>query len=344
MQLNLSASRLCASITLVILFTGCTEPPAELQLAGATMGTTWTVRVADCETANCGSLDAAFTERLQELTGRLSHYEPASELSRFNDHAGTDWFPAPTDLTTVVAYAQKVSRQTDGAFDITVAPAVNVWGFGPADTDLSSTGLPNPSSAQLAQALEHSGYSKLSVRESPGALRKTDPLVRLDLSALAKGYAADQLAYLIETAGSTNYMVEIGGEVRTSGFRPDAEPWRIGIQPPDASLAIEFVVTPGDAALATSGDYRNYYMLDDRRISHTIDPASGAPVTNNLASVSVIAPDTMQADALATAIMVMGAEAGMKFARGNNIAVLIIQRTPDGTHASMSPEFEPYLL
>jgi thiamine biosynthesis lipoprotein len=326
-------------LLIISLLAGCTETGDDLNLTGKTMGTTWSARVADCGHADCAQLEDALNERLKELTDRLSHYDAESELTRFNTQTSTDWTAVSQDLLTVVEYALSVSELSEGRFDITIAPAVDAWGFGPAPTDLTM-----PPAETIELALRHSGYQKLAARSAPPALRKTDPLLRLDLSALAKGYAVDQLAYLIENAGGRNYMVEIGGEVRTRGVRPDGEPWRIGIQPPDASLAIEFVVTPGDAALATSGDYRNYYMLDDRRISHTIDPTSGTPVTNNLASVSVIAPDTMQADALATAIMVMGAEAGMEFARGNNIAVLIIQRTPDGTRASMSPEFEPTLL
>lgn len=348
-------------IVLAALVTSCTQKSPGLSLVGATMGTTWSVRVTDCAADVCDQLTAEINDRLQELTARLSHYEPESELSGFNNHAGTDWYAVSADLSTVTAYALQVSTQTNGAFDVTVAPAVNAWGFGPIERTLDGTldgtmngdmaaddstdnGLTPPSSASIAQAIQHSGYTKLTVRESPAALRKEDPLLRLDLSALAKGYAVDQLTYLIETAGSTNYMVEIGGEIRTSGERQDGKPWRIGIQPPDTTLEIQYIVTPGNSALATSGDYRNYYMLDDQRISHTIDPASGKPVANNLASVSVIAPDTMQADALATAIMVMGPEAGMEFARENEIAVLIIERTADGTRERQTPEFESYLL
>lgn len=321
------------------LLAGCAETDDDLHLAGKTMGTTWSARLADCGHADCAQLEEATNERLEELTRRLSHYEADSELTTFNAQTSTGWTAVSRDLLTVVEYALSVSELSEGRFDVTIAPAVDAWGFGPAPTDLTT-----PTAETIELALRHSGYQKLAARSAPPALRKADPLLRLDLSALAKGYAVDQLAYLIENAGSSNYMVEIGGEVRTSGFRPDGKPWRIGIQPPDTGLDIEFVVTPGEAALATSGDYRNYYMLDDRRISHTIDPASGTPVTNSVASVSVIAPNTMQADALATAIMVMGFDAGMEFARANEIAVLIIQRTPEGTRASQTPEFERHLL
>jgi thiamine biosynthesis lipoprotein len=258
-------------------------------------------------------------------------------LSAFNNYAGTDWFPVSAELGTVVAYALTVSELSDGAFDISIAPAIDAWGFGPTDI----TDMP-PTAEALNSLLLHSGYTKLASRESPRAIRKDDPLVRLDLSALAKGYAVDQLAYLLEDQGIQNYLVEIGGETRTAGVRRVDTPWRIGIQPPADGLDLEFVVTPGDAAVATSGDYRNFYMQDDRRIAHTIDPSNAQPVSNGVMSVSVIAPAAMQADALTTTLMVMGAAAGVEFATEQDIAALFFERTENGSRAIMSPAFERY--
>jgi thiamine biosynthesis lipoprotein len=154
----------------------------------------------------------------------------------------------------------------------------------------------------------------------------------------------DQLAYLLDDRGIGNYLVEIGGEIRTAGLREDGKPWRIGIQPPADGLDLEFVVEPGDAAVATSGDYRNFYMLDDRRISHTIDPANALPVDNGVMSVSVIAPDAMQADALATALMVMGPEKATRFAQQHDIAMLLLARSGSDVSPVVSAAFAPYLL
>jgi thiamine biosynthesis lipoprotein len=283
-------------------------------------------------------MEVQIENRLEQLSQHLSHYDPESELSAFNNYAVTDWFPVSAELGTVVEYALTVSALSNGAFDISIAPAIDAWGFGP--TDIAD--MP-PTEEVLNTVLLHSGYTKLASRESPRAIRKDDPLVRLDLSALAKGYAVDQLAYLLEDQGIHNYLVEIGGETRTAGVRRLDTPWRIGIQPPADGLDLEFVVTPGDAAVATSGDYRNFYMQDDRRISHTIDPSNAQPVANGVMSVSVIAPNAMQADALATALMVLGMVAGAEFAAAQDIAALMIVRTGHGSRAIMSPAFKRYL-
>jgi thiamine biosynthesis lipoprotein len=325
-----------------IVFIGaCTEPAGDngLVLSGRTMGTTYTVRGTNCGSVDCADIELAMKERLTQLTLRLSHYESSSELSRFNEYDGTDWFAVSEDLARVVDYAQSVSRLSEGAFDISVGPAVDAWGFGPSVT----AGVP-PAAESLRELQQHSGYRKLEARTTPPALRKTDPLLRLDLSAIAKGYAVDQLAYLLESSGVRNYLVEIGGELRTAGVRADGKPWRIGIQQPGGDAEIEFVVLPGDSAVATSGDYQNFYIVDERRISHTIDPATGAPVEQGLASAPVIAPDAMQADALATALMVLGPERAAGFADRHGIAMLLLVRDGDDIRPVMSAAFRPYLL
>ncbi len=274
--------------------------------------------------------------RLAELTAQLSHYVPESAVGSFNRYRGTDWVSIPQDLLNVIVQAQQVSRLSAGAFDVTVGAAVDAWGFGAAEAE------PPPDRDTLGAARRHSGYTKLETRPEPPAIRKLDPLLQLNLSAIGKGYAVDQLAYLLEAQGCNNYLVEIGGETRTAGLRSDGNPWRIGIQPPDESQFIEYVVTPGDAAVATSGDYRNFYWLGDKRIAHTIDPATAEPVANSLASVSVIAPSAMQADAYATMLMVLGPAEGLAFSRDNDIAALFIERTADGFRATASPGFETY--
>ena len=341
MQKHSAKTPLWASIFLAGVLSGCANPAAEKRLEGPTMGTTYSVQIVDCGSSNCEAIKEAIDTRLDQLTRRLSHYDPESELSMFNNYHGTDWFPVSDELGTVINYALVVSEQSHGAFDISIAPAVDAWGFGPTEAVLAKQSS-EPSADTLREVLQHSGYKKLESRHSPQAIRKKDPLLRLDLSAIAKGYAVDQLAYLLEDRGLQNYLIEIGGEIRAAGTRSDGTPWRIGIQPPAEGLELEFVVIPGDAAVATSGDYQNFYMLDDRRISHAINPGNARPVDNGLMSVSVIAPDAMQADALATALMVMGAEAGFEFATEHDIAALFIERTENGSRAISSPAFEHY--
>ena len=302
------------------------------------MGTTWTAKIADCRAADCGTaLRPLLQRRLDELNGIFSHYDGNSELSRFNDHSGSDWFDVSAELVEVVQLARAISDISGGAFDMTVAPAVDAWGFGslePGATD--------------AKPIQVTGYRQLDARSTPPALRKKTAELRINASAIAKGYAVDQLAYLLEGEGYRNYLVEIGGEVRTAGTRPDGTPWRIGIEMPDSLTTvqptIEFVVLPGDMAVASSGDYRNYYIRDGKRISHTIDPATAAPVTNAVGAVSVIAPSAAQADALATAMMVLGDEKGMALAEREQLAVMFTLREDDRLRTLRSAAFTTYLL
>jgi thiamine biosynthesis lipoprotein len=306
--------------------------------AGETMGTTYSIRISDCSGSICEPLAVLIQDRLNELEQRLSHYDPASELSGFNDYSGTDWFSVSTDLQSVVEYALEISAASDGAFDITVAPAVNAWGFGPQHNAGS------PDKKTINSSLAAIGYQKLATRTSPPALRKTSASLTLNLSALAKGYAVDQLALLLEQQGYRNYLVEIGGELRTAGLRVDGRAWRIGIEPPDGGLEIQFIVAPGDEALATSGDYRNFYFENGKRISHTIDPSKAEPVNNQLASVSVIAPSAMQADALATLFMVLGPEHAYQWAQEDNIPLLLLIREQETLQSRSSDAFNTYLI
>jgi len=326
-------------VTLLATLSACSEPPQGQTLQGETMGTSYTVRLGACAESNCAPPAQALQDRLGQLTDQLSHYAPDSELSRFNRSQATDWVDTSEDLATVVDYALQVSAESGGVFDITVAPAVNAWGFGPGEQAATA-----PPEAALRQALDATDYEQLQARLSPPALRKQNPQLSLDLSAIAKGYAVDQVALLLETAGWQNYLVEIGGEVRTAGRRPNGTSWRIGIAPPDNSPAIEFVILPRDGAIATSGDYRNFYLLEGQRYSHAIDPATARPVTHGLASVSVVAPSAMQADALATALLIMGPEKGLAYATQHDIAALFMIRDEARIRIAESPALQPYLL
>ena len=311
------------------------------------MGTTFSIHVASCPPIDCSSLNSQIDNRLTVLTQRLSHYETNSELSAFNKYAKTDWFPVSDDLFTIVEYALVLSSQSNGAFDITVAPAVNAWGFGP---DMSSK---IPDDERVKRAARLTGFEKVSARSPPPpgaqesyppALQKNDPEVTLDLSAIAKGYAVDQLALLLESNGIADYLVEIGGEIRAAGTHPEGHSWRIGIESPDSDLGINFIVIPGDSSVATSGDYRNYYIADGEKISHTIDPRTGRPVTHKLASVSIILPSAAQADAIATLMMVLGPEAGLKLAETRQIPALFFVREPDAMNTFYSTAMGSYLL
>ncbi len=319
---------------------GCrgTERPTETirSFFGSTMGTQYTIRVVDRGLGvDWPQLQQQIDSRLESINGRMSTYLPDSEISRFNRYEGNDWFAVSPELVQVIASGLEVSRLSRGAFDMTVGPLVNLWGFGP-------TGRPNavPTAEAIAECRSRVGYDRLEVREEPPALRKHRDDLYVDLSAIAKGFAVDEVAQLLEQHGVRSYMVEIGGEVRTRGRKPDGSSWRIGIERPvTTAREIECVVELDDCSLATSGDYRNFFEHGGRRYSHEIDPRTGRPVEHGLVSVSVLAHDCMAADAWATALIVLGPEAALPAARRQGLEVLCMVRTPEGLREQATPGF-----
>jgi thiamine biosynthesis lipoprotein len=312
-----------------LLLVGC-ERGAEqrvLVLRGSTMGTSYSVQIVEPPPAlDREALAGQIETRLAEINGLMSTYQPGSELSRFNASSASGWFLVSPELVAVVAMAQSVSEASAGAFDVTVGPLVNLWGFGPTP---SAEAIPSAGEVQAARA--RVGWQQLEVQVEPTALRKSRPDLYVDLSAIAKGYAVDQLAALIESAGIEDYLVEIGGELRGRGLNGRAEPWQIAIERPEVSRRAVFrVVALRDLAMATSGDYRNFVEIDGERYSHTIDPATGRPVGHRLASVTVLAETCTQADAWATALLVLGPGRGLELAERQGLAALFIEHAEDG--------------
>ncbi len=316
--------------------------PEPVEITGATMGTTYTVKFPvskdAAKTYDKESLRAAIDALLEEVNHRMSTYDPDSELSRFNRYTNTDWFPVSDDLARVVEASLIYSRSSGGAFDITVGPLVNLWGFGPTKVE---RGVPEVK--EIIDTLRRVGYTGVSVKYDPGALKKADPSLYLDLSAIAKGFGVDMVSKYLESQGIYDYMVEIGGEVRADGKNHLGEPWRIGISTPGGGYEIQKVVNVSHAALATSGDYRNYYELDGKRYSHTIDARTGRPVTHGLASVTVIAEDCMEADAWATTLMVLGPDEGLELAVRSGLAAFFIVKDGADFVEQMTPGFRDYL-
>ncbi len=303
------------------------------------MGTTFAVTVA-------GPVSDSVADRLRQdievtladVDGAMSTYDPDSELSRFNRWQRTDWFALSPPTFEVFRQAQEVSRLTRGAFDVTVAPLVNAWGFGAAGP---STSL--PTDTEVTALLANVGETMLEMDDDPPRIRKSRPAVQSDLSALAKGFAVDRVADLLDRGdnGVEGYLVEVGGEVRTRGQNDEGRPWRVGIERPvDGPSSVQRVLELTDAALATSGDYRNYFEHEGRRYSHTIDPRTGYPVDHRLVSVSVVDASCMRADALATALEVLGPEEGLALALEQGLAAFLITREADGTLSEQAtPEF-----
>lgn len=292
-------------------------------VTGRTMGTTYTVKIAGpIKDRRLAEVKAEIEKRLQQVNDQMSTWQQDSEISRFNRYRQTDWFPVSKDFVAVVQEANRISQRSDGAFDVTVGPLVNLWSFGPENRPKKI-----PTDEEIAQRKQHVGHDRLRFRTNDPALSKADPELTVDLSAIAKGYGVDVIAKYIESLKPTGYMVEIGGEVRCGGTKADGSPWRIGIQSPQsASKAADRIVELKDKALATSGDYRNYFEHNGKRYSHTIDPRTGRPVEHKLVSVSVIADTCTTADAWATTLMVLGPDAGYELAKKQGLAVLMIVR------------------
>ena len=262
---------------------------------------------------------------LERIEDRMSHYRPESELSRFNRADTTEPQPMSRETLGVVADALSVSRASGGGFDVTVGPLVDAWGFGSPGRAPEA-----PDQASLAALRARVGADLLEVDLVASTLRKRRVNVTVDLSAIAKGYAVDAVATLLAERGFGDYLVEIGGELRAGGTNELGEPWRVAIERPAPGLATAQRIVPlTDAALATSGDYRNFYDLDGARVSHTIDPRTGRPVTHGLRAVSVIAERCSLADARSTALNVLGPEEGYALAVAQDWAALFV--TDDGT-------------
>ena len=304
------------------------------------MGTVYSVRIVvppgDSGLALEG-LGERIADRLDELEDHFSTYRPDSEISRFNAFPGQDWFPVSPVFLDVFRQARSISELSGGAFDPTVGPLVELWGFG-AGGDAGRI----PEQEDLEQLLPSAGFAHLQLRESPPAVRRIRPGVQLDFSAIAKGFAVDEVWDLLSVAGLSDYLVEIGGEVRTRGMRGDGRDWSIGIENPDRTGVAE-AVRLRDAAIATSGDYRNYFQYQGRRYSHLLDPRTGWPVAHELTAVSVVSNTAAIADALATALLVLGPAAGLELAEREQIAAHLVVRSSDGLTVLRTPAFEAFL-
>ncbi|MGB2501118.1 MAG: FAD:protein FMN transferase [Mariniblastus sp.] len=262
---------------------------------------------------------------LENVNQLMSTYQPDSDVSRFNRSSSTEFQPVDPKTAAVVARAIEISKLTDGAFDITVGPAVNLWDFGPKNATFEI-----PTVAQTDAIKDTIGYRYLDVQLDPPAIRKHVGTVSIDLSAIAKGYAVDQVAAALDELGCKNFLVEVGGEVFTRGQRFSGGKWRIGVERPnDSSVSLSNIAEISNQAMATSGDYRNFHEIDGRRYSHTIDPQTCRPVNHTLASACVISEDCMTADALATAIMVMGRAKGQQLCNELGAACLLVERETD---------------
>jgi len=308
------------------------------------MGTTFRVRVV----ASAMLLSPAARQRLagridaelELLEARLSHYRPDSDVSRFNRLSAGEALSVSVETLEVLAAARELSRLSDGAFDVTVAPLVDAWGFGPSGPVAAL-----PSDARIETLRGRVGYDKVLLDLGRRELRKRTPGLTLNLSAIGKGYAVDRVAALLRELDIADYLVEIGGELRAAGRNAAGRPWQVAIESPrsGARRLQRFVVLDGQG-LATSGEYRTLRRIGGSRVSHTVDPRSGRPVEHALASVSVIASSCMRADGLATALNVLGPQEGWALAQEHGLAALFVSATSgDDFEERVTPAFRPFL-
>jgi thiamine biosynthesis lipoprotein len=326
---------LLAAVAAARLISQPADPVVEL--TGSTMGTTYSVKIdAEMAAVDQNRLRDLVERRLRGLNALMSTYDSASELSRFNRHASTAPYRVSPELIEVLALAHEIGERSDGAFDVTVAPLVDAWGFGP-----DGRPLVEPSESEIAGLRQHVGYERIAVDSSQGTVSKTTPGTVVDLSAIAKGYAVDRVASDLEELGHAAFMVEVGGEIHAHGTRRDGRPWRVGIERPYPGVRVVYrPVDLRDEAIATSGDYRNFFDLGGARYAHIIDPRSGRPIRYRGSLVSVVHESAATADAWATALAVLGPDAGFDMARREGLAALFVVHAGDSLESRPTPAFE----
>ncbi|NRD75195.1 FAD:protein FMN transferase [Shewanella sp. VB17] len=327
-----------ALIWLAFFVSACSQPVETLSLSGHTMGTTYHIKVVpNASLPKANVLQAEIDLALEKVNDQMSTYRLDSELSRFNSAGLSEPITVSADTMTVINQAIHLYHITDGALDITLGPLVNLWGFGP---DKRPTHI--PSKAEIAEAKARTGIEYLRVDGHTLMKEKSDLYV--DLSSIAKGFGVDIVAALLAQYHVTGYLVEVGGELSVFGKKMDGSAWHVAIEQPEMDdREIQQVIAPGDMAIATSGDYRNYYEEDGRQFSHLIDPRTGFPINHRLASVTVLHQQSMVADGYATAMMVLGTQASLALAKRENLAIMLIEKQDSGFKVYYSDAFRPFL-
>ncbi|MBK22719.1 MAG: FAD:protein FMN transferase ApbE [Halobacteriovorax sp.] len=316
---------------------GCQKKVEPSHIVGRTMGTTYSIKYYSTKTKpDIKQVNKEVNRLLIEVNRQMSTYIPTSEISRFNREIKSQTaFPISDDFYFVLKKSLEISRKTGGQFDPTIGPLVNLWGFGPNGVKKV------PTEAQIKKAKSRVGFEKLSLDSQNKRISKSIDNLYLDLSASAKGFGVDKISQYLETLKIENYMVEIGGEVRTKGSKGEA-PWRIAIEAPhptDQSKPFQKILDLNEHAVATSGNYRNYFEKNGKKFGHTIDFRTGRPTEHTLASVSVITKASCtEADALATALMVMGPLKALKFAELNGIKALFVYKLSGQTEGTFVEE------
>ncbi len=299
-----------------------------LKLDGKTMGTYYAIAIDSALASDADAIQAQIETCLAEVNRQMSTWDPESEISRFNQSEDTDWFAVSPEFAAVVVESIRIHQLTAGAFDPTVAPLIDLWGFG------AKRSKRFPTQEAIDAARGKVGMQFVEAKLEPPSIRRTMSGITLNLSAIAKGHGVDRVSNLLTSLGYPSHVVDIGGEDRTGIAKANGEKWRLGVESPFGE--IYRVIECTEQSVATSGDYRNYFEIRGVRYSHAIDPSTGWPVVNPPASVSVLSDSCMTADGLATGLMVMGTERGMRFARRNGLSVLFLDVMNEQTVAEQA--------
>ncbi|MTI00815.1 FAD:protein FMN transferase [Roseibium sp. RKSG952] len=316
--------RRLTALALMLFVSGCLfdKEPEVVRLSGETMGTTFNI-TAIGEDIDETALAASVEETLAQVNAKMSNWDPNSEVSTFSASDSTAPADVSEEFAYVIAAANEVHEKSNGTFDVTLGPLIELWGFGPRKPE-----DPVPADADIQAALNGVGQARLLKLDSAaGTLAKSNADVGINLSAIAKGYGIDAVAQSLSDAGLENYMVEIGGDLVAKGQNDKGESWQIGVEKPETgSQIIQLIVPVDNLGMATSGDYKNFFEQDGVRYSHIIDPTTGHPITHRTTSVTVLAENAMMADAWATAMLALGQEEGLRLAEEHQLAVFFISR------------------
>lgn len=333
-----------AAVLCLMLLAGCREPvtPAVKVSGVAFHSMRWQAQVAQLPPGMTAEvLQSRLQQQLDAVNGTLSTYQPDTELMRLNRAPQGSWLSVSPLLARCLQRALAVSAATDGAYDITVGPLVNLWGFG-----AEARPRQVPSDAAIAQARALTGWRELSLSPAADKVFKHRAVI-LDLSSLGEGAGVDALADALMSMGVKDYLIGVAGSLRSQGLRPDGKSWRLAIEQPDGSgRPLQVLSLPEQAAISTSGSYRNYFEANGVRYSHTIDPKTGRPISHRGVSVTVVSPDGRDdtlADAWATALNVLGPEKGLALAESRGLAAYFIEHHDKGFRSRYSSAFAPYL-
>lgn len=312
--------------------------PQYIELQGSTMGTSYSIKLPRAPSdLDQDELKRQVDALLASINAEMSTYDPQSDLSNFNRSPARQWQHLPRRLIQVLDVAGQIHQQTEGVFDPTIGPLVNLWGFGPGEK------VTFPEEAAVALARKQVGWHLIEVDVPRARARKLSSEVYVDLSAIAKGYAVDAIAEQLALQGVSEYLIEIGGEIRVAGHNGAGKPWRVAVETPSpGKRGVHGMLALSGVAVATSGDYRNYFDYEGKRYSHTIDPRTGYPVTHGMSSVTVVHASATVADALATALMVLGPEAAQVLAEAEDLAIWMLVKQGEEWVDYLSPVMRTY--